>query len=289
VPNTSFTDFEVLRTGTTEKLTVFVRDPKNDELTDVYASSTFQLINIEDDSVVYSTTFTADGGTGIDHPAVGTYQFDFDTSTYNEDYIASFRCLLEGDVVTYNIFVKSESAKVFAQAASLRVQVDKARKSVSDDIANMDRADNEPAVQFFYGYTDAHLIYYLERGAQLINAIPPYTAFTPAAFPWAQYGTILTDGAVIAALESQGIFAIDTDYNYSLGGNSLVIDHFTKLNSYLSGLLTRFDKNTIRFKQQYRSKGVIMFQFLPGGVRAARQLSAMPNGFWSRLLSTSFT
>lgn len=288
MPNTSYTDFDVLRTGTTEYLTVFVRDPKNDELTDVYATSTFQLINIEDDSVAYSTTFTADGGTNIEHPAVGTYQFNFDTTTYTAEYIASFRCILEGEVVTYNVFVKSENSKVFAQAASLRVQVDKARKSISDDISNMDRAENEPAVKFFYGYSDAHLIYYLERGAQLINSVPPYTAFTPGTFPWAQYGMILTDGAVIAALESQGIFAIDTDYNYSLGGNSLVIDHFTKLNTYLSGLLTRFDKNVVRFKQQFRSKGVIMFQWMPGGVRSARQLSALPSGFWSRLLSTSF-
>jgi hypothetical protein len=288
VPNTSYTDFDVLRTGTTEPLTVFVRDPKNDELTDVYATSTFQLINIETDTVEYSTTFTADGGTNIDHPATGTYQFDFDTNTYTAEYIASFRCVLEGEVVTYNVFIKSENAKMFAQAASLRVQVDKARKSISNDIENMDRAENEPAVKFFYGYSDAHLIYYLERGAQLINSVPPYTAFTPGTFPWNQYGMILTDGAVIAALESQGIFAIDTDYNYSLGGNSLVIDHFTKLNTYLSGLLTRFDKNVVRFKQQFRSRGVIMFQWMPGGVRAARQLSAMPSGFWSRLLSTSF-
>ena len=152
----------------------------------------------------------------------------------------------------------------------------------------MDRQDFEPAVNFFFGYDDKHLIYYLERGAQFINLIPPYTALNPITFPWAQYGMILTDSAVIAALESQGIFAIDTDYSYSLGGNSLVIDHWAKISGLLNTLITRFDKNVVRFKQQFRSKGMVMFQWMPGGVRAARQLSAMPSGFWSRMLSSAF-
>jgi hypothetical protein len=99
---------------------------------------------------------------------------------------------------------------------------------------------------------------------------------------------ILTDAAVIAALESQGIFAIDTDYNYSLGGNSLVIDHWGKISGLLGTLISRFDSNVIKFKQQFRSKGMVMFQWMPGGVRAARQLSAMPSGFWSRMLSSAF-
>jgi hypothetical protein len=284
----SFTDFDVFRTGTTELLTAYVRDPKTEELTDVIGTSTFNLIDIEDDSVKYTTTFNTDGGTGILHPSTGIYQFSFDTTTYPDEYIAAWRCVLESEVVTNQIFIKSEPSKMFARAAALRVQVDKARKSVSDDIENMDKSEFEPAVQLFYGYDDKHLIYYLERGAQFINLVPPYTALTPITFPWAQYGMILTDAAVIAALESQGIFAIDTDYNYSLGGNSLVIDHYTKISGLLGTLITRFDTNVVRFKQQFRSKGMVVFQWMPGGVRAARQLSAMPSGFWSRMLSSAF-
>jgi hypothetical protein len=284
----TITDFDVLRDGQTELLTMFVRDPKTEELTDVVGTSTFNLINIEDDSTEVTTTFTTDGGTLIDHPSPGVYQYSFNTSTYPDEYLASFRCVLEGEVITNNIFVKSEPARMFARAAALRVQVDKARKSVSDDIENMDKDEFEPAVRLFYGYDDKHLIYYLERGAQMINLVPPYTAFTPITFPWAAYGFVLTDAAVIAALESQGIFAIDTDYNYSLGGNSLVVDHFGKISTLLSTLLTRFDANLTKFKQQFRSKGMVMFQWMPGGVRAARQLSAMPSGFWSRMLSSAF-
>jgi hypothetical protein len=284
----TFTDFDVLRKGTTELLTVFVRDPKTDELTDVVGTSTFNLININDDTVEDTTTFNADGGTGITHAGTGIYQYDLNTTTYPDEYIASWRCVVNGDVLTNQIFVKSVPAKLFARAAALRVQVDKARKSVSDDIENMDRDPSAPAVQFFYGYADKHLIYYLERGAQFINLIPPYTAFTPVTFPWAQYGMILTDAAVIAALESQGIFAIDTDYDYSLGTNRLVIDHWAKISGLLSILISRFDAAVLSFKQQFRSKGMVMFQWMPGGVRAARQLSAMPSGFWSRMLSSAF-
>lgn len=285
----SITDFDVLRTNQNEYLTTYIKDPKTDELVDVIGASTFSLIDITSDTTVATDTFTTSGSSLINHPAPGIYQYQLNTGTYTGQYLASFRCVLESEVINNNIFVKSEPAMLFARAAALRVQVDKARKSISDDIANMDTPEQQPATRLFYGYDDKHLIFYLERGVQIINSIPPYTNFAVTMFPWDQAGTILIDAAVIAALESQGIFAIDTDYNYSLGGNSLVIDHFTKINAYLSGLVARFDKNVVRFKQQFRSKGLVMYQWSPGGVRAARQLNAMPSGFWSRMLSASMT
>jgi len=285
----SITDFDVFRTGQTEYLTVFIKDPNTGMLVDVYGTSTFTLIDISNDSTVVTATFGASGGTSIEHPATGVYQYEFNASTYPGEYLAAFRCVLQGEVINQNIFIKSEPAALFARAAALRVQIDKARKSINDTIDNMDTTSNEPSVRLFYGYDDKHLIYYIERGIQFINAVPPYTALSPMSFPWGQYGMVATDAAVIAALESQGIFAIDTDYNYSLGGNSLVIDHFGKISQYLSTVTTRFDAYLMKFKQQYRSKGIVMFQWMPGGVRAARQLSAMPSGFWSRMLSSSFT
>jgi len=284
----SFTDFDVFLANQTEYLTIFVRDPNTDTLVDVYGTSTFTLIDISNNTTAITLTFGPSGSAEIVHPAPGVYQYNLDTSTYTREYLAAFRCVLRGEIINQNIFIKSEPAVFFARAAALRVQVDKARKSISDPIENMDNAENDPSVQMFYGYDDKHLIYYLERGAQMINAVSPYTGFSPANFPWGQYGMILTDAAVIAALESQGIFAIDTDYSYSLGGNSLVIDHFGKISQYLATLTSRFDKQLMQFKQQYRSKGMVMFQWMPGGVRAARQLSAMPSGFWSRMLSSAF-
>lgn len=289
----SITDFEVLKHGSKELLSIFVKDPATELLTDVVGTSggsQFTLININGDTTEVTQAFGGSGGGVVQHPSVGVYQYELDTATYDGEYLAAFRCVLPGEVLNNNIFVKNVKSKVFAYAAQLRAQVDKAQKSVFDMVENMDKPDFQPAIPLLFGVTDKCLIYYLERSCQLINMIPPYTSLTVETFPFNQYGTILIDGAIIAYLEAQGIFSIDTDYNYSLGGNSLVIDHFTKINSFLGTLLERFDKNAVRFKQQYRAKGAIMFQFMPGGVRSARQLSALSGtGFWSRLLSTSFT
>jgi hypothetical protein len=284
----TITDFDILRTGQTEYLTIFVRDPLTNELTDVAAASTFSLINISDDATEASDTFTAGGGTVINHAGTGIYQYQMDTATYTAEYLAAFRCVLAGEVQGNNIFVKSVTSRHFAYAAQLRLQVDKARKSISDDIENMDRSAFEPSVKFYLGLDDKHLIFYLERGIQIINIIPPYTNFTVDDFPFAQNGTVLIDAATIAYLISQGIFSIDTDYNYSLGGNSLVIDHFSKISSFLQAMMARFDQNLMKFKQQFRSQGIVTFQWMPGGVRSARMLNAMPSSFWSRMLSSTF-
>jgi hypothetical protein len=287
---TSITDFEILRTGQTEKLSIFVRDPSTDVLTDVVGASgsDFSLIDISDDSVKVSQAFGRTGSALVTHPAAGTYQYNFNATTYPQEYLATFRCLMQGEVLQYNVFVKSVRSKNFAYAAALRLQVDKARKSINDQIENIDKPTLQPAIPLLFGYADKNLIYFLERGIQFINSVPPYTGFTVDTFPFNQYGTILIDAATIAALESQGIFAIDTDYSYSLGGNSLVIDHFTKLSSFLSMLLSRFDKSLVSFKQQFRSKGLIVYQFMPGGVRSQRMLNAQPSGYWSRMLSSAF-
>jgi len=277
------TDFDVFKRNQTESMSIEVRNPINNVLTDPTGNSTFKLIDIADDVAKDSETFSPTGGTKVVRKSVGLFQYTFNAATFPNEYIASFRCPLSSDIINTDIYVKSVSAKQFMYAAMLKPQVDKARKSVSDDIENMDNA-GEPTIRFFYGYDTSHLIFYLERGVQYINAVPPYTALGIDDFP-VNYGTVLIDAAVIAALESQGIFAIDTDYNYSLGGNSLVIDHFTKLSSMMSTLIARFDKSVVSFKQLYRSRGIVLYQFLPGGIRAARQLSAMPGGFWSRMLS----
>ena len=284
----TITDFEIVRTKQTEPIVFYVKDGSTDELTDVIASSTWSLIDIASDTAVASGTFTGTGGSAITRLSAGVYQYMFNAKTYTGEYLFSTRCVLANETQGINTFVKSVSARQFAYAAQLRIQVDKSRKSISDDIQNMDRANYEPPTRLFYGYTDAHMIFYLERGAQIVNVVPPYTSFSVDTFPFSTSGTILIDAATVAALESQGIFAIDTDYNYSLGGNSLVIDHFSKLNTALTSLMGRFDQNLVRFKQQFRSKGLVMFQFSPGGVRSSRTLNAMPSGFWSRMLSSAF-
>lgn len=284
----SLTEFEIFRQNTSEALTVFLKDARTGQMVDVAAPSNFSLIDINDnDNVVVSDVFSSSGGTYVTRAGPGIYQFPFNTATYTGEYLAVFSCILTGDKQDRNIYVKSVPAKQFAYAAQLRNIVDKARKSIIDYIANMDRP-TEPPIELQYGYKDGMLIYYLERGLQFINVVSPVTQLDLNIFPFAAYGSILLDAATIAALEAQGIFAIDTDFDYSLGGNSLVIDHFTKLSQFVSELLSRFKEQVSAFKKNYMVKGLVLYQFMPGGIRDLRYLSTMPSGFWSRLFSTSF-
>jgi len=281
-------DFDIVHKNQTEPISIRVKNTLTEDLVDVAGTSSFSLINIANDTSEDSGTFEAAGSAKMVRVAEGIYNYSFDAAAYPYEYLLATRCVLANETSSQDIYVKSSSARSFAYAAQLRSIVDKARKSTSDDIVNMNRADNQPSLQFFYGYESKQLIYYLERGVQYLNAIPPYTGLTVDLFPFPQYGAILLDAATIAALEAQGIFAIDTDFNYALGGNSLVIDHYSKLSGMVSQILGRFTKTAISWKQQYRSKGLVMYQFMPGGVRAMRQLNAMPSGFWSRLLSAVY-
>jgi hypothetical protein len=287
MPSKSFTDFEMLRKGQTEYITIFCRDPATEDLTDVVGTSTFSLVNLSDDSTILSESFTAGGSTHVEHPAVGTYQYVMNTTTYPDEYVAFFRCVLSGEVVNNNIYTKAVSAKYFAYAAQLRSIVDKARKNITDQIENMDRLSSEPKIDFYYGVSDPHLMSYLERGISMLNIIPPYTNLTVDTFPFTSYSSVLLDAATLAYAVSQGIFAIDTDFNYSLGGNSFVIDHFTKLNAFWSAFIANFTKSATSFKAQYRSKGTVLYCWMPGGVRSARLLTALPSTFFSRLYSAA--
>lgn len=283
----SSVDFEIVHKGKAEPVIIYVRNTLTKDLEDVAGTSTWRLIDIATDTEVDTGTFTSTGSLDIVRLNTGMYRYNFNAATYTSEYILSLVLTMTNEVVGQDIFIKSYSSKAFAYAAALKAQVDKSRKSISDDIENEDQPDFTPSVQFFFGYDSRHLIYYLERGCQILNAIAPYTAWTLDTYPFTYYGGVLVDAGTIAALEAQGVFAIDTDYSYSLGGNSLVLEHYGKLNSHLQYLLAKFTKESITFKQLYRTKGGVIFQYLPGGIRAQRTLNSLPAGFWSRLLSAA--
>jgi hypothetical protein len=283
----SITDFNIFRNGEQGILTTFVRDPHNNQLADVYATSKFELVDISNDQILLSENFSPDGGTYVTHQSRGVYQVEIDTTVYKKEYLLALSCVMDGETVGYNTYFKSVSSKHFKYAAILRGYVDKAQKSMADYIENMDR-EGEAPLKLFFGYADANLIFYLERGLQYINFIPPYTVLNIDLFPFNHNGAILIDAATIAALEAQGIFSIDSDYDYSLGGNSMVIDHYTKLSNAVAAIVERFQKAVVPFKNQYLTKGFLLHQFMPGGVRDMRFLTALPSGFWSRMLSGSW-
>jgi hypothetical protein len=281
------TSFDIIQKGQVEPVTLYVRDTLTGDLTDVYATSDWHLVKIDTDTVEVSGSFGPTGSVEVQKISTGIYRYYFDAAKYPYEYILSFHLTMANGMTGQKIFLKSASAKVCAYAAQLRLQIDKSQKSIKDDIENEDQLDFTPPVPLFYGHGLSHMVLYLERGCQLLNVIPPYTGFTVDSYPFQWYGSVLIDAATIYALEAQGVFAIDTDYNYSLGSNSLVIDHFGKLSAHLQYLLARFQKESVGFKQLYRTKGGILFQFLPGGIRSSRMLNSLPGGFWSRLLSSA--
>jgi hypothetical protein len=284
----STVDYDIFHRNSSENVIIFVKDQRTQDLTDVVAPSTFNLINIADDSIILTDTFTASGGLLVTRQSVGVYQYEFDTATYDSEYLSSFRCVMNGDVLEQNVFIKSVSAKYYKYAAHLSAQVDKSRKSMVDYIENMDKTFESP-LHFFVGYSSKFYFFYLERGVQLLNLIPPYTSMTVDSYPFEQFGSLLIDAATIAALEAQGIFAIDTDYDYSLGGNSFVIDHFTKLSGMVSSILERFKENAPKFKNLYQTKGALLVQMSPFGLGYNRLYSALPGAYWSRVLSGTGT
>jgi hypothetical protein len=282
----STVDFEIVHKTQVEPIIFYVRNTLTKDLEDVAGTSSWRLIDLSGDTLISTGTFNASGGSAITRLNTGMYEYQFNAATYTSEYLFSIRLTMQNEVVGQDIYIKSHGSKAFAYAAALSAQIDKSRKSTSDDIENEDQPDFTPSVSFLYGYQTKNLIFYLERGCQVLNSLAPYTGWTLESYPFQWYGSVLIDAATIAALEAQGVLAIDTDFNYSLGGNALVIDHFSKLSGHLQYLLARFQKEAVTFKQLYRTKGGILFQFMPGGVRSARMLNSMPGGFWSRLLSS---
>jgi hypothetical protein len=160
----------------------------------------------------------------------------------------------------------------------LRGQLDKAKKSVQ-------RLDVDGTDYNFDGldwdYKDYHLATYLDLGVQLINLTSPQTYFTVNNFPSQYFGTLLVMAGMISALDAQKLFSIDTDFDYSLGGNSIRVDHFSNLATFNRELVDRYNALVRVFKQRYRTKGTALIQ-VQYGIGLGRFLNVVPSGWWSR-------
>ena len=162
----------------------------------------------------------------------------------------------------------------------LRLQLDKARKSQMG--ASLDlQAEDYNFNNLDWEYRDAHMAAYLDLGCQMINLISPQTYFTVPNFPFAMFGQLLIEAAMISALDSQQLFAVDTDFDYSLGGNAIRVDHLAGLSGFARELVDRFNMQVKVFKQRYRSKGTALIQ-VQYGIGLGRFLNVVPSGWWSR-------
>lgn len=135
--------------------------------------------------------------------------------------------------------------KVFAFLPRFRLQIDKAIKIVDE------------ATNCFLGYSDGMLLEYLEGGLNSINTYQPNTNMILRDFPFDTHGQLLIDVATLVALNSQTLFAVDTDLRYSDQGYSFDIAHVQPLQSFMSSLTQRVDKLVPLFKLNFATMGSI--------------------------------
>lgn len=113
------------------------------------------------------------------------------------------------------------------------------------------------------GYTESNLYYYLQGGIDEINKFPPVTNFTLENFPKV-YGQLLIDASTLVALVSQSLFSVDTDsLSFSDQGFSFTTDHFTRLQSMLTLMITQVGNQLKMLKMEYAGIAGVVMQIMP--------------------------
>lgn len=215
--------------------------------------------------------------THISNPTVGVYFFPFGDTSFDSanktdtagEYLFQWSVeIATGDEIINTVQVaKVISVLTMRRMQHLRLIIDKAMKDIDEN-------EDDP---MYLGYTDWMLAQYIEDGLQLINSAQPYPVWPFVDLFPEIHGRLLLDGAVIAALTSQEIFAIDTDINYSDNSNVFTIDHQPKLSSVLNATWARFTQLVPQMKRQYVSSGALHVQAGPN-FRFQQLIAAAPSG-----------
>ena len=160
--------------------------------------------------------------------------------------------------------VKVASPKSYAILPYFRLELDKALKEVGRDKART-------------GYTDAQLMAYLTLAVSEINSYQPITSMTLDTFPVASFQMILIWTATLIALVSQGLYAVDTDIEYSDRGASFRMDHSGKIQQYVNMVSSRLQQQMQGFKLQFASVGTVKYE-MNANFRLQQVLNASPEG-----------
>lgn len=193
------------------------------------------------------------GGGTVIKAEDGSYYADLPASLFltaprNYTLTWTYQATVDSELVSAVAYLFVLHLGTYSWFPRLRLQVDKSMKIVNNN---------------FIGFTDAQLFYYLQGGLDEINFYPPVTSLQLGSFP-ATFGQLLVDSATVVALHSQGMFSIDTDAGiYSDQGFSYTVDHFSKLNTVLDGLLVGIRESLSRVKLQFYNGGSITVQVVP--------------------------
>lgn len=261
-------DIEILRKGVTEKIVTPVMDRARPEINLPITSGTATLLNYNDVPLI-TTTFGPEGNDVVVREREGIYSILMDTTKFTDDiYTLAFSFYPRDEIRPVNItkVIRVLTGKYYRYMPQLRSILDKANKSVGDDLE--------------FGYPDAKLALFMDLGVTRINSVSPFTNLNVTGFPESLL-QLMFDAAIITAMEAQGILSIDMDYQYSLGGNSLVVDHWSKISAFLQNLIQDFNARLKVAKQFWRFKGEALVQ-LNYSYGYSRYLQAVPSFFFAR-------
>lgn len=155
------------------------------------------------------------------------------------------RWRVEGESVSGFQFFTVIDVPVVMLLSRLRIMLDKSLKDVSKS----------------WGYSDADLFMYLVNAVGYFNTVPPLTGYSIGNLPFI-LNDVIVELAQLYALQSQSIYAIDTDVpSYSDQGISISIDHFAKLNQEYANVASRILDNVkkIKWKMGGRPRALVMF------------------------------
>jgi hypothetical protein len=227
----------------------------------------------------------------IQHPSTGKYYIKWGDSEYTvpgtntsagETATAGTQLFnwhirrTEGEEDFYKTqLVEVISPRVLAMLPRLRLMMDKSLKVILPE-------------QFcVLGFSDSQLIVYLQMALSRINSAQPYVSWSSIdAFPLEGYFEILIRTAMLSALDSQAIFAIDTDTDtFSDSGHSFVISHFTKLKAMRDSLAAELDKDIREFKLHFVGSGSLGAEFRLGLTYYSMLTSAPPGSLFRNTIA----
>jgi len=187
------------------------------------------------------------------------------TGTYVANWTVRINATSE-EMYTTSV-IEVVSTRLLSLLPRLRLQIDRSWKAVDLSAA------------CFLGVTNAMLVLFLRSGLEMINGYQPSAQFFNLdAFPIEQYAEILIRAATYVALESQMLFALDTDLvSFNVSGHQMALQHQQPLAAYLSQLRATLDSTIPNFKRHLVRSGTCKVQ--PNFSYAfAALLSAAPFG-----------
>lgn len=223
---------------------------------------TLQIYDYGKNLVIAETILPPLVGTYVKRDSAGNYYVDYTPIIAGDyDIVWSYRDQSGGERFYASSYLYSIPIHVNSLFPLLKNQIDKAQKELG-----------------IFGYLDSNLYLYLKGGLSEINRVPPTTALTFVTFPTDVYSQLLIDVSTFVALQSQGLCAIDTDVqNYSLQGNSMNIDHWTRISAYLAMMQASINKALWSYKLAYSYKGTVRVE-RSANFRSQALFSSSPSG-----------